>query len=146
MELNGGIMENFNVGDYKCDYQIIMVYTDNEKSLCIGSNGDNYAVFETDDDITIHAYTTLTREEADFLFFQKYKLHNDIKKDTLREECENEIAKYVFGTDDVNYKQAKILQAMFNIDKIIENYRKYNNNWELAIGIYIHDNEIYYKK
>lgn len=136
----------FNVGDYKCGYQIIMAYTDNETLLCIGrsigSNSDDYAVFEAYDNITTHVYTMLTKEEADFLFSQKYKSHNNIKKDILREECENEIAKFIFGTDDINYKQAKILQAMFNTDEIIENYRKYNSNWELAIEIYIHDNDV----
>ena len=136
----------FNVDDYKCGYQIIMAYKDNEKLLYMGrsidNNDDDYAVFETYDNITTHAYTMLTREEADFLFSQKYKLHNDIKKDTLREECENEIAKYVFGTDDINHKQAKILQAMFNIDEIIENYRKHSYNWELAIEKYIYDNNV----
>ena len=78
-------MEHFNIGDYKCGYRIIMVYTDNEKSLCMGNNGDNYAVFETYDNITTHVYTTLTRDEAEFLFSQKYELHNKIKKDILRE-------------------------------------------------------------
>ena len=135
-------MENFNIGDYNCGYQIIMAYTDNEKSLCIGSNGDNYAVFETYDNITTNAYTMLTREEADFLFSQKYKSYNNIKKDILREECENEIAKFIFGTNDINYKQAKILQAMLNTDEIIENYRNNCSDWNLAIEKYIHDNDV----
>lgn len=135
-------MRHFNIGDYMCGYQIIMEYMDEEKSLCIGNNGDNYAVFETYDDTTTHAYTVLTKEEADFLFSQIYKLHNDIKKDTLREECENAIAKYVFGTDDINYKQAKILQAMFNTDEVIENYRNNCSVWELAIEKYIRDNNV----
>ena len=72
-------MRHFNIGDYMCGYQIIMEYMDEEKSLCIGNNGDNYAVFETYDDTITHAYTVLTKEEADFLFSQIYKLHNDIK-------------------------------------------------------------------
>lgn len=137
-------MENFNIGDYKCGYKIIMAYTDNEKSLCMGrsivNNSDDYAVFETYDNITTHVYTKLTREEADFLFSQRYKLYNNIKKDILREECENAIAKYVFGTDDINYKQASILQAMFNTDEVIENYRNNCSVWELAIEKYIRDN------
>ena len=135
-------MEHFNIGDYKCGYKIIMAYMDDEKSLCIGNNGNNYAVFETYDDTTIHVYTMLTRKEAEFLFSQKYELHNKIKKDILREECENAIAKYVFGTDDINYKQAKILQAMFNTDEIIENYRNNCSDWNLAIEKYIYDNNV----
>ena len=135
-------MEHFNIGDYKCGYRIIMVYTDNEKSLCMGNNGDNYAVFEAYDDITTHAYTMFTKEEAELLFSQKYELHNKTKKDILREECENAIAKYIFGTDDINYKQAGILQAMFNTDEVIENYRNNCSVWELAIEKYIRDNNV----
>ena len=139
-------MGYFNVGDNMFGYQIIMSYTDNEKSLCIGrsigSNSDDYAVFETYDDITTNAFTMLTREEADFLFSQKYKSYNSIKKDTLREECENAIAKFIFGTDDISYKQAKILQAMFDVDEIIENYRNRCSDWNLAIEKYIYDNDV----
>ena len=135
-------MGYFNVGDYLDSYQIIMEYMDNEKSLCIGSNGDKYAVFETYDGITTHAYTMLTKEQADFLFSQKYKLHNKIKKDTLQEECQNEIAKFVFGTYDINYKQVKILQAMFDVDEIIENYKNNCSDWTLAIEKYIYDNNV----
>ena len=135
-------MKNFNIGDYKCGYRIIMEYMDDEKSLCVGNNGNNYAVFETYDDITTHACTMLTKEEAYLLFSQKYELHNKIKKDILREECENAIAKYVFGTDDINYKQAAILQAMFNTDEVIENYRNNCSVWELAIEKYIRDNNV----
>ena len=135
-------MRHFNVGDNMCGYEIIMEYMDDEKSLCIGNNGNNYAVFETYDDITTHAYTMLTKEEADFLFSQKYKSYNIIKKDILREECENAIAEYVFGTDDINYKQARILQAMFNTDEVIENNRNNCSVWELAIEKYIRDNNV----
>lgn len=131
-------MGYFNVGDNMYGYQIIMECSDNEKSLCIGRNGDNYAVFETYDGITTHAYTMLTRKEAHVLFSQKYKLYKDI----LREECENAIAKYVFGTDDINYKQAGILQAMFNTEEIIENYRNNCSDWNLAIEKYIRDNNV----
>ena len=135
-------MRHFNVGDNMCGYEIIMEYMDDEKSLCVGNNGNNYAVFETYDDITTHACTMLTKEEAYLLFSQKYELHNKIKKDILREECENAIAKYIFGTDDINYKQAAILQAMFNTDEVIENYRNNCSDWNLAIEKYIRDNNV----
>ena len=72
-------MEHFNVGDYLGGYQILMEYADIEKSLCIGKKGDEYAIFATEDNFTVHAYTMLTKEEAKYLLLKNLKL-DDIEE------------------------------------------------------------------
>ena len=52
------------------------------------------------------------------------------------EECERQISLYVYGTEDVDYKQAKELQRFFDTKEVIEYYHKHNS-WILAISEYI---------
>ena len=54
------------------------------------------------------------------------------------EECEIAIAKYVYGTDDISYEQAKALQRMYNTKDVIALYEKCND-WNIAIEIYNKD-------
>ena len=51
------------------------------------------------------------------------------------EECEIAIAKYVYGTDDISYEQAKALQRMYNVKEILKLYDKYKD-WNEAIRAY----------
>ena len=59
------------------------------------------------------------------------------------EEAENQIALYVYGTENIDYFQAKKLQKFFDVKEILALYEKHND-WILAISEYVvkHDIQI----
>lgn len=51
-------------------------------------------------------------------------------------ECEKQIALKVYGTDEVDYYQARELQKFFDTKEILESFH-IHRNWTLAIDEYI---------
>lgn len=112
---------------------------------CTGINKDNISFF----------YKGMTEDEAkmDFferspLFLSKYDIYDSVRNELLREEAENQISVYMYGLKDLSYKQAKELQNIFDVDKLVEAYKQYNrsDDWKYCIERYIKDNNISLKK
>lgn len=57
------------------------------------------------------------------------------------EEAERNIALYVYGTEDIDFYQARALQRYFNVSDVIQLYDMYKD-WKTAIGKYIEEHDI----
>ena len=140
-------MGKIQLGETIVGFEIVMVLEEKDKCLTLGKQSEEqWGVFELVND-KIKSYIGMSEDEAKMILFEKssltdvLKIYNNIKKDELREICEDEIALYVFGTTEINYRQAKILQKKFDVDKIIENYNNFKN-WKKAIEEYMYNDEM----
>ena len=57
------------------------------------------------------------------------------------EEAEKNIALYVYGTEDIDFYQARSLQKFFNVTDVIQLYDIYKD-WKTAIKKYIEEHDI----
>lgn len=57
------------------------------------------------------------------------------------EEAEKNIALYVYGTEDIDFYQARSLQKSFNVTDVIRLYDMYKD-WKTAIKKYIEEHDI----
>ena len=57
------------------------------------------------------------------------------------EEAEKNIALYVYGTEDIDFYQARSLQKFFNVTDVIQLYDIYKE-WKTAIKKYIEEHDI----
>ena len=108
---------------------------------CTGLRKNNISFF----------YKGMTEDEAkmDFferspLFLSKYDIYEDIRDELLKNEAENQIAVYVYGVKEISYEQAKKLQKMFDVDKVISSYKQYNksDDWKHCLDRYVKENNI----
>jgi len=57
------------------------------------------------------------------------------------EEAEKNIALYVYGTEDIDFYQARSLQKSFKVADVIQLYDVYKD-WKTAIEKYIEEHDI----
>ena len=59
------------------------------------------------------------------------------------EEAEKNIALYIYGTEDIDFYQARALQKVFNVADVIQLYDMYKD-WKTAIKKYIEEHDTHY--
>ena len=108
---------------------------------CSGINKNNISFF----------YKGMNEDQAkmDFferspLFLSKYDIYENVRDELLREEAENQVSVYMYGIKDISYKQAKEMQKLFDIDKLVGKYKQYNksDDWKHCIERYVKENDI----
>lgn len=112
---------------------------------CTGIKKNNISFF----------YKGMTENEAkmDFLersplFLSKYDIYDDVRNELLKKEAEDQISVYMYGINDISYEEAKKVQKMFDVDKLVDMYKQYNksDDWKFCIERYVKENNINVKK
>ena len=149
-----------NCGDIIDGYTIVLICEQRHYGLALARQDNGYEVTDwatidyscLDREKNLYWHKGMTEKEAKMYFFEgspmmlsKYEVYEKVRDDLLREEAEAQVSVYIYKLEDIDYKKAKELQTLFNIDELIYSYKIYNrsDDWKYCIERYVKEHNIH---